>query len=362
MVAEYGLDVVHAYMGHVQENAAEAVGSVITALSDGQCDYELDNGARIRVKVTVDRASRTAVIDFTGTSPQLERQLQRAVERRDGRRPLRVPHARRQGHPAQRRLPEAAHGDHPAADDAVTGVPRRGRRGQRRDEPGGHRRHLRRAAHHGGRLGHDEQRDVRQRALPVLRDGRERLGSGRRLRRHGRGPDEDDELPPHRPRSPRMALPGPPRVLRDPARQRRPGPLARRQRRHPATPLPRAHDRHHPHQPPQDPRPRPQRRRPRRPRPPLDRTPRRHGHPDGGLRQQNPRPRRRLRHRNPRRRRIRSAIIPNGCWLHVCRALRLPERGRRIARARPAPRTAQPRATERSRSAHDADPRAPTGA
>jgi 5-oxoprolinase (ATP-hydrolysing) len=72
MVAEYGLDVVRAYMGHVQENAAEAVRNVITALSDGTCDYELDNGAAIRVKVTVDRAARSAAIDFTGTSPQLE--------------------------------------------------------------------------------------------------------------------------------------------------------------------------------------------------------------------------------------------------------------------------------------------------
>ena len=71
MVARYGLDVVHAYMGHVQENAAEAVGNVITALSDGSCDYELDNGAQIRVKVTVDQTAKTATIDFTGTSPQL---------------------------------------------------------------------------------------------------------------------------------------------------------------------------------------------------------------------------------------------------------------------------------------------------
>jgi 5-oxoprolinase (ATP-hydrolysing) len=71
MVAEYGLDVVHAYMGHVQENAAEAVRNVITALRDGTCDYELDNGARIRVAVTVDHGAREAVIDFTGTSPQL---------------------------------------------------------------------------------------------------------------------------------------------------------------------------------------------------------------------------------------------------------------------------------------------------
>jgi 5-oxoprolinase (ATP-hydrolysing) len=71
MVAEYGLDVVRAYMGHVQENAAEAVRNVIGAIADGSCDYELDNGARIRVSVTADRAARTAVIDFTGTSPQL---------------------------------------------------------------------------------------------------------------------------------------------------------------------------------------------------------------------------------------------------------------------------------------------------
>jgi 5-oxoprolinase (ATP-hydrolysing) len=71
MVEQYGLDVVHAYMAHVQDNAAEAVRNVIGALRDGSCDYELDNGARIRVSVTADRAARTAVIDFTGTSPQL---------------------------------------------------------------------------------------------------------------------------------------------------------------------------------------------------------------------------------------------------------------------------------------------------
>jgi 5-oxoprolinase (ATP-hydrolysing) len=72
MVAEYGLDVVRAYMGHVQENAAEAVRNVITALRDGTCDYELDNGARIRVTVTVDHRAKQATIDFTGTSPQLD--------------------------------------------------------------------------------------------------------------------------------------------------------------------------------------------------------------------------------------------------------------------------------------------------
>jgi 5-oxoprolinase (ATP-hydrolysing) len=72
MVTEYGIDVVHAYMAHVQENAAEAVRNVITALRDGDCDYQLDSGARIKVKVSVNRDDRTATIDFTGTSPQLD--------------------------------------------------------------------------------------------------------------------------------------------------------------------------------------------------------------------------------------------------------------------------------------------------
>jgi 5-oxoprolinase (ATP-hydrolysing) len=72
MVSQHGLDVVRAYMGHVQENAAESVRNAIARLSDGEYTYELDNQAKISVKVTVDQRARTATIDFTGTSPQLE--------------------------------------------------------------------------------------------------------------------------------------------------------------------------------------------------------------------------------------------------------------------------------------------------
>lgn len=71
IVGEFGLDVVQAYMKHVQDNAEEAVRRVIGVLQDGEFSYELDNGAVIRVAVRVDTASRSAVIDFTGTSPQL---------------------------------------------------------------------------------------------------------------------------------------------------------------------------------------------------------------------------------------------------------------------------------------------------
>ncbi|NED36944.1 5-oxoprolinase [Streptomyces sp. SID8499] len=72
MIEEFGLDVVQAYMRHVQDNAEEAVRRVIDALDDGEYAYETDSGAVIRVRITVDRARRSAVIDFTGTSPQLD--------------------------------------------------------------------------------------------------------------------------------------------------------------------------------------------------------------------------------------------------------------------------------------------------
>jgi 5-oxoprolinase (ATP-hydrolysing) len=71
MVAHFGLDVVQAYMGHVQDNAEEAVRRVITALKDGHYCLELDNGARIEVAIRVDQATRSAQIDFTGTSAQV---------------------------------------------------------------------------------------------------------------------------------------------------------------------------------------------------------------------------------------------------------------------------------------------------
>jgi 5-oxoprolinase (ATP-hydrolysing) len=72
MCDHFGLDVVRAYMGHVQDNAEEAVRRVISVLKDGSYEYPLDNGAVIRVAVRVDQAARSAVVDFTGTSPQLD--------------------------------------------------------------------------------------------------------------------------------------------------------------------------------------------------------------------------------------------------------------------------------------------------
>ncbi|MDA1101125.1 MAG: hydantoinase B/oxoprolinase family protein [Proteobacteria bacterium] len=72
VVEHFGLDVVHAYMGHVQDNAEESVRRVIDVLKTGSFECPLDDGSKIKVQVSINHGQRTAKIDFTGTSAQLE--------------------------------------------------------------------------------------------------------------------------------------------------------------------------------------------------------------------------------------------------------------------------------------------------
>jgi 5-oxoprolinase (ATP-hydrolysing) len=73
--SNYGAGTVAAYMRHVQDNAEEEVRGVIEALHDGRFDMPMDGGLHIRVAVSVDRKRRSARIDFTGTSPQTDSNL-----------------------------------------------------------------------------------------------------------------------------------------------------------------------------------------------------------------------------------------------------------------------------------------------
>ena len=70
MIDQFGVDVVHAYMKHVQDNAEEQVRRVIDVMQDGEFSYPLDEGSTIKVKITFDKKNRGATVDFTGTSPQ----------------------------------------------------------------------------------------------------------------------------------------------------------------------------------------------------------------------------------------------------------------------------------------------------
>ncbi|MBY0530345.1 MAG: hydantoinase B/oxoprolinase family protein [Xanthobacteraceae bacterium] len=70
MIALFGMPVVKAYMGHVQDNAAESVRRVLDRLHDSEFSYEMDQGTVIKVKISIDKKKREATVDFTGTSPE----------------------------------------------------------------------------------------------------------------------------------------------------------------------------------------------------------------------------------------------------------------------------------------------------
>ena len=70
MVAQFGLDVVKAYMQHVQDNAEESVRRLLSKLDDGAFRVEMDQGSWVDVKITVDRENRRARVDFSATSPE----------------------------------------------------------------------------------------------------------------------------------------------------------------------------------------------------------------------------------------------------------------------------------------------------
>ncbi|MHA3978044.1 hydantoinase B/oxoprolinase family protein [Halovulum sp. GXIMD14794] len=77
MVAQFGLDVVQAYMGHVQANAEECVRRAIATLRDATYTYHMDpdydgQDRKIEVKISVDHEARSATVDFTGTTGQLK--------------------------------------------------------------------------------------------------------------------------------------------------------------------------------------------------------------------------------------------------------------------------------------------------
>ena len=227
MIELYGLDVVHAYMGHVQRNAEESVRRVIADLSDGSYSYRMDSGATICVDIRVDRDSRSATIDFTGSSAQLDSNYNAPasvtkaavlyvfrtlvaddIPLNDGCLvPLEIVVP-----PASMLAPDVSR--------------RRGRR-KRGDVAGDHGRALRCARDSGGGFGHHEQPHIRQRRSPVLRDGGVGIGCGRGVRRCPGGANPHDELAAHRPGSARVAASGRTREVRDPPRERRSRSLAR---------------------------------------------------------------------------------------------------------------------------------------
>lgn len=70
MIDHYGLTGVKAYTRHVQNNAEEAVRRAIDNLEEGRFSAPMDDGSEVCVCISIDRETRSATIDFTGTSEQ----------------------------------------------------------------------------------------------------------------------------------------------------------------------------------------------------------------------------------------------------------------------------------------------------
>ena len=305
MIAHFGLDVVRAYMGHVQDNAEEAVRRVITALTDGEYVYALDNGAVIQVAVRVDRAARTAEVDFTGTSAQLPGNFNAPssvamaavlyvfrtlvadeIPLNSGcLKPVRV--IIPPGCMLAPRYPAAVAAGNVETSQAITGALYAA---------------LGVMAEGSGTMNNVTIGNERYQYYETVASG---SGAGQGFAGTERGADSYDQLPADRPRGAGMAVPGPAGAVRDPARQRRSGVLARRRRRPARTPLPGADDRHHAQQPPPRPALRDGGREAGRARTALGRACRWLGHPAARLRFRGRGLRRRVRYRDAGRRRIR---------------------------------------------------------
>lgn len=75
LVQRYSVPVVQAYMQHIQQAATEKMQLALAQIEDGDYSFtdHLDNGSPLSVQITI--KGTTALVDFTGTGPVLETNL-----------------------------------------------------------------------------------------------------------------------------------------------------------------------------------------------------------------------------------------------------------------------------------------------
>ncbi|XP_059758244.1 5-oxoprolinase isoform X4 [Balaenoptera ricei] len=81
LIGQYGLDVVQAYMGHIQANAELAVRDMLRAFGTSRqarglplevsAEDHMDDGSPIRLRVQINLSQGSAVFDFSGTGPEV---------------------------------------------------------------------------------------------------------------------------------------------------------------------------------------------------------------------------------------------------------------------------------------------------
>ena len=194
MVEAFSLQTVEAYMGHVQDNADESVRRVIDRLADGEAESVSDQGAVIKVKISVDRAEARSDGRFHRHVTSAADEFQRARTRDARRDPLCVSSHGRRRYPDERRLPEADPHHRARGLDAVAEISGRGGGRQCRGVTGGDRHFVRGAWRAGVGASDDEQLHLRGRDLSILRNDLLRRARRPWLRRRGGGPYAHDQF------------------------------------------------------------------------------------------------------------------------------------------------------------------------
>lgn len=75
LLHKYGRQTVSSYMEHVRANAALEIRRLLSDLEDGQATSTMDDGSKIVVSIRINKKTRSAVIDFSGTSAQTKNNL-----------------------------------------------------------------------------------------------------------------------------------------------------------------------------------------------------------------------------------------------------------------------------------------------
>ncbi len=166
--SDYGPQVVAAYMNHVLANAEESVRRLLGRLEDGEFAYEMDNGAMVAVRISIDKSARSATFDFTGTSRQQPDNFNAPYLDRPRSIALRCSNPDRRRNPDERRLPAADPTGRSRRIDAEPAPSRGCRCGQCRNQPGRDRYAVRRDRPARAKPGNDEQFHLRQRPPPIL--------------------------------------------------------------------------------------------------------------------------------------------------------------------------------------------------
>ena len=121
---DYGPEVVAAYMRHVLANAEESVRRLLGRLDDGEFDYEMDNGAHVRVQITHRQGGALGDVRFHRHQRPAARQFQRAFFDRPRGVALCRADADRRRDPDERRLPAADRADRARRLDAQPALSR----------------------------------------------------------------------------------------------------------------------------------------------------------------------------------------------------------------------------------------------